>query len=69
MTSRGQRNAQTIQKENYTEQVKYQINRAGLHANSILKGLVVDTKPQGTVQTLDGLAERTALCEAHISVC
>ena len=49
ITSHEHSDAQTIQTENYTEQVQYQKNRAELHANNILKGLAVETKTQGSV--------------------
>jgi len=49
VTSHWHSDAQTIQKENYTEQVQYQMNRAGLHAKNILKGLAVETRRKGSV--------------------
>jgi hypothetical protein len=49
ITSHGYSDAQTIQTENYTEQVQYRMNRAGLHANNILEGLTLETKRQGSV--------------------
>ena len=49
ITSHGQSDAQTIQTENYTEQVQYQMNTAGFHANNILKGLDVETRRQRNV--------------------
>jgi hypothetical protein len=48
ITSHGYSDAQTIQTENYTEQVQQRMNRVGLHVNNILKGLAVETKRQGS---------------------